>query len=186
MIYDFEESKGLIYCKGIFLCSNKASTTTHSLNTSWPSIYKTFWNKKNHRTYFKRFLVATKVEVCERIHHTCNMCGRAKAPRHHLYGLLQPLPIFKSPWPFISMDFIIDLPCSKSFDSILVLVDLFTKMMYFIQSLRLWQVSIFWNFSSIYKYHGLPLDIVSDHGSQFISAFCKRLFKLLGVQIKLS
>ncbi len=64
--------------------------------------------------------------------HTCNMCAQAKAPRHHPYGLLQPLPIFKSPWPFISMDFIIDLPCSKSFNHILVLVDLFTKMMYFI------------------------------------------------------
>ncbi len=34
MIYEFEESEGLIYCKGIFLCSNKANTTTCPLNTS--------------------------------------------------------------------------------------------------------------------------------------------------------
>ncbi len=97
--------------------------------------------------------------------HACNMCAQAKAPHHHPYGLLQPLPILKSPWPFISMDFIIDLPCSKSFNSILVLVDLFTKMTYFIPITKTLTSESILNFFSIYKYHDLPLGIVLDHGS---------------------
>jgi hypothetical protein len=50
---------------------------------------------------------------------TCDTCSRAKMPRHHPYGLLQPLPTPSKPWQSISMDFITDLPPSQGFDSIL-------------------------------------------------------------------
>jgi transposase InsO family protein len=39
---------------------------------------------------------------------------------------------------------------------------------------------------NIYKYHGLPDDIISDCGSQFTSKFWQSLFKILKVKIKLS
>lgn len=39
---------------------------------------------------------------------------------------------------------------------------------------------------NIYRYHGLPNDIVSDRGPQFISKFWKSFFQLLKVQINLS
>ena len=42
--------------------------------------------------------------------HTCDTCCRTKMPRHHPYGLLQPLPITTKPWQSISLDFITDLP----------------------------------------------------------------------------
>jgi hypothetical protein len=35
-------------------------------------------------------------------------------------------------------------------------------------------------------YHGLPKDIIFDHGLQFASKFWKWLFELLGVKMKLS
>jgi hypothetical protein len=54
---------------------------------------------------------------------TCDICSRSKVLCHCSYGLLRPLPIFKKPWSTISMDFIIDLPSSKAFDSIFVVVD---------------------------------------------------------------
>ena len=39
---------------------------------------------------------------------------------------------------------------------------------------------------NVYKYHGLPDDIISDRGTQFTSKFWQSLFKILQVKIKLS
>ena len=39
---------------------------------------------------------------------------------------------------------------------------------------------------NIYRYHGLPGDIVSDRGPQFVSKFWQSLFMILQVEIKLS
>jgi hypothetical protein len=63
---------------------------------------------------------------------TCDTCSRCKIPRHQPYELLQPLPIPETPWTSISMDFIVDLPKSKSFDSVFVVVDWLTKMAHFV------------------------------------------------------
>lgn len=119
---------------------------------------------------------------------TCDICSRSKIPRHRPYGLLHPLPIPEKPWSSISMDFIVDLPESKSFDSIFVVVDRLTKMAHFVpctksvtgeEAARLF-------LENIYKYHGLPDDIISDRGTQFTSKFWQSLFKILQVKIKLS
>ena len=39
---------------------------------------------------------------------------------------------------------------------------------------------------NIYGYHGLPDDIVSDQGPQFVFKFWQSLFKILQIEIKLS
>ena len=119
---------------------------------------------------------------------TCDICSRSKIPRHRPYGLLHPLPILEKPWSSISMDFIVDLPPSKGFDSIFVVVDRLTKMAHFVpcdktvtgeETARLF-------IDNIYKYHGFPDDIISDRGTQFTSRFWQALFKILKVKIKLS
>ncbi len=119
---------------------------------------------------------------------TCDTCSRSKIPRHRPYGLLQPLPIPETPWTSISMDFIVDLPPSKTFDSIFVVVDRLTKIAHFIpchktvtgeETARLF-------IDNVYRLHGLPNDIISDRGTQFTSKFWQSLFKILGVDIKLS
>ena len=119
---------------------------------------------------------------------TCDTCSRSKIPRHRPYGLLQPLPIPEKPWTSISMDFIVDLPLSKTFDSIFVVVDRLTKMAHFIpchktvtgeETAKLFV-------DNVYKIHGFPDDIISDRGTQFTSKFWQSLFKILGVEIKLS
>ena len=98
---------------------------------------------------------------------TCDICSRSKIPRHRPYGLLQPLEIPKKPWASISMDFIVDLPPSKGFDSIFVVVDRLTKMAYFMlynktvtgeETARLF-------IDNVYKYHGLSDDIIFDRGT---------------------
>jgi hypothetical protein len=119
---------------------------------------------------------------------TCDIYSRSKVPHHRPYGLLRPLSIPKKPWSSISMDFITNLSSSKTFDSVFVVVDRLTKMAHFMpcnktiigeETARLFM-------DNIYKYHGLPDEIISDRGSQFISKFWQSLFKILKIKIKLS
>ena len=118
---------------------------------------------------------------------SCNICFRSKIPRHRPYGLLQPLPIPKKPWLFISVDFIVDLSPLKSFDPIFVVVDWFTKMAHLILYNKIVTeeeiTRLFIN--NVYKYYGFLDNIISDRGTQFISKFWQSLFKILQVKIKL-
>ncbi|MBW0536609.1 hypothetical protein O181_076324 [Austropuccinia psidii MF-1] len=68
---------------------------------------------------------------------SCQQCSRNKNIHHKKFGLLKPLPIANVPWIFLSMDFITQLPLSNSFDSILVIVDRFSKMAVFIPTISL-------------------------------------------------
>ena len=85
------------------------------------------------------------------------------------------------------MDFIVDLPPFEGFDSIFIVVDRLKKMAHFVpcnktvtgeETARLF-------IDNVYKYHGLPDDIISDQGTQFTSKFWQSLFKILQVKIKL-
>ena len=102
-----------------------------------------------------------------------NICSRSKNPQHWPYGLLQPLLVPKRPWSSISMDFIVDLPPSNSFDYICVVVDRFPKMAHFVPCKKTITsedtAKLF--IDNIYRYHGLLDDIVSDRGPQFVSKF---------------
>jgi len=119
---------------------------------------------------------------------SCDTCVRSKVPRHRPFGLLQPLPIPSRPWGSIAMDFITDLPTVRAKNSILVVVDRLTKMAHFtpcsksITAEETAQLIL----DGIVQLHGLPEEIVSDIGPQFASKFWRRLFKLLGVDIRLS
>lgn len=125
---------------------------------------------------------------------SCETCARTKSNRHRPYGLLQPLPVAPGPWTSVTLDFITDLPPSvdpannTTFDSILVVVDRFTKMSHFVPCHKAINAettaTLF--LASIFKIHGTPLEIISDRGPQFDSAFWKSLFNSLNVKIKLS
>jgi transposase InsO family protein len=119
---------------------------------------------------------------------SCDTCARSKAPRHRPFGLLQPLPIPSRPWGSIAMDFITDLPTVRAKNSILVVVDRLTKMAHFTPCSKLItaEETAQLILDEIVQLHGLPEEIVSDRGPQFASKFWHRLFKLLGVDIRLS
>ncbi|MBW0575592.1 hypothetical protein O181_115307, partial [Austropuccinia psidii MF-1] len=59
---------------------------------------------------------------------SCQQCSRNKHIHHKKFGLLKPLTISNGPWICLSLDFMTQLPLSNSFDSILVIVDRFSKM----------------------------------------------------------
>ena len=101
---------------------------------------------------------------------------------------MQPLPIPEGPWKSISLDFITDLPSSKGFDAILTVVDRYTKMAHFLPCTKTISSQETANLilREIFRLHGLPDDIVSDRGPQFISMFWKYLLKNLGISLKLS
>jgi hypothetical protein len=62
----------------------------------------------------------------------CSFCQMTKAERIHSAGLLQPLLVPQGAWQDITMDFIEEFPWSDGFNSILVVVDRFSKYAHFI------------------------------------------------------
>jgi hypothetical protein len=73
-------------------------------------------------------------------------------------------PILRQPWSSVSMDFITDLPSSRNFDAIFVIIDQLTKMAHFVpckktitkeETTRLFVDNVF-------QYYGLRDDIISD------------------------
>lgn len=99
------------------------------------------------------------------------MCLQAKPDRSRYPGLLQPLPIPDGAWQVISMDFIEGLPKSGRFDTILVVVDKFSKYSHFIPlSHSFSAIDVAQAFMcNVYKLHGLPQVIISDRDKIFTS-----------------
>ncbi|MBW0498495.1 hypothetical protein O181_038210 [Austropuccinia psidii MF-1] len=118
----------------------------------------------------------------------CQKCSRKMNIHHMKFGLLKPLQIPSGPWTSSSMDLITQLPLSKNFYSALLVVDRFSKMAIFIPaygtiaSLELAKIFI----SHVFSKHGLPVSIVSDKGSLFLSLFWTNLCQQLKISRDLS
>ena len=124
---------------------------------------------------------------------TCKVCQKMKTPRHHPYGELQSLPIPKQPWESVSMDMIMGLPPSadtdsKAYDTILVIVNRFTKMaQYFLVWKTIGAVDMAQLFHDrIVCTFGTPVSIVTDRGSIFTSQFWSSLCFYMKAQRRLS
>ncbi|MBW0521529.1 hypothetical protein O181_061244 [Austropuccinia psidii MF-1] len=119
---------------------------------------------------------------------SCQQCSRNRKIHHKKFGILKTLPIPNGPWICLSMDFITQLPLSNSFDSILIIVDRFSKMVVFISpmssitSLDLVHLLI----KNIFSKNCLPSRIVSDRGSLFVSSFWTNLCQQLKISRDLS
>ncbi|KAL0159750.1 hypothetical protein M9458_043475, partial [Cirrhinus mrigala] len=118
----------------------------------------------------------------------CPICNTTKVPRQLPAGLLQPLPAPKRPWSHIAVDFITDLPSSHGHTTILTVVDRFSKGCRLIPLPKLPTVleTAEALCDTVFRFYGLPEDIVSDRGPQFTSRLWTSFFRLLGVNISLT
>ncbi len=108
---------------------------------------------------------------------TCDICQRVKMKCHLSYDELKSLSQLTDSWKEITMNFITDLSSSKwkkgVYDLILVIVDCYTKMMYYLSMKKTLTVvelaELF--FEKIALRYEISNDIVIDRNSLFISAF---------------
>jgi transposase InsO family protein len=124
----------------------------------------------------------------------CADCQRNKHSTHAPYGESQPMELPTGPWDDISMDFVTGLPLSKdpvtenAYDSILVIVDRFTKYALMIPfrrdytTVQLAQVIK----DRLFRHFGLPKSIISDRDKLFTSNYWATLMAEIGIQRKLS
>ena len=118
---------------------------------------------------------------------SCPECQQNKASRHQPYALSSPLKLPYAPWQSIAMDFITDLPLSEEYNHLWVIIDRFTKMAHYIPFREKTMADLAKTFArEIWKYHGLPADIVSDRDSWFMSETWKEFLGLLGIRPHMS
>ncbi|KAL0187826.1 hypothetical protein M9458_014925, partial [Cirrhinus mrigala] len=96
----------------------------------------------------------------------CSVCAITSTPRRLPEGKLVPLPLPHRPWSHLGVDFVTDLPASKGYTTILVLVDHFSKACKLIPTALEMAEALF---QHVFFNFGIPEDIVSDRGPQFIS-----------------
>jgi len=98
-----------------------------------------------------------------------------------------PNLISEKPWTYISADFITKLPIAQGYNSILVVVDKLTKMVYFISTTektsaeglaRLFK-------DNVWKLHRLSKSIISDRGPQFVAGLIRELNQMLEIEGKI-
>ena len=118
----------------------------------------------------------------------CPVCAQHKSPRQAPAGLLQPLPVPHRPWSHLSVDFVTGLPPSEGQTAILTVVDRFSKSAHFISLPGLPTAKVMAEvlLHQVFRLHGLPSDIVSDRGPQFVSQFWREFCRLLGASASLS
>jgi hypothetical protein len=118
----------------------------------------------------------------------CDICHHAKHSNQHPQGLLQPLPTPQGAWQDITIDFIEGLPMSEGVNTIMVVVDRFTKYSHFLPLRHPFTAPQFALLfvDSVVKLHGMPRSIVSDRDCIFTSHFWRLLFEKLGTKLKYS
>jgi len=114
----------------------------------------------------------------------CLVCQQVKAEHQRTAGLLQPLPILEWKWENITMDFVVGLPRSpRGNNAIWVIVDWLTipfRVGQFTKALAEKYMQ------EIVRLHGVPVSIVSDRDTRFVSRFWDSLQRSLSSKLKFS
>ena len=189
------DSRGLLRHKGRVYVPPDSALRQELLRTSHDDPHSShFGAAKTTHMLRRHYYWETMAEDVRSYVQTCPVCQRTKTPRHLPYGKLSSLPRPTEPWCEISMDFITDLPESPDGDpkvlrdSILVVVDRYTKMSIYIATNKtitaeeLAEVFL----QRVVRSFGLPKGIVSDRGSVFTSKFWSELCFHLKITRRLS
>ena len=100
----------------------------------------------------------------------CDTFQRGKSYLEKPAGKLMLNPIPTGPWIDILVDFITGLPEAQGYDAIFVVCDRFTNQVHIIPTTKetssLGLACLYRD--HVWKLHGLPTPIISDHGSQLL------------------
>ena len=135
-------------------------------NYQWPRI------KENIKSYIQRYF----------------KCQQNKVQYQKKARKLHPLAILQRPWQKISIDIIGPLPKSNRKDTILVIVDQFTKIIRLkttLTSVSSEEITKIYR-DKIQKLHRILKKILSNRRLQFASNFIKEFMKALGTTKQLS
>ncbi len=96
---------------------------------------------------------------------------------------LNPNIIPEGPWTHISVDMVMGLPNSNRHNTLLMIVDRFSKAIIPVTcnvelSAEGWARILC---DHVYACHGMPQVVISDRGPQFISKFMKELYQMLDI-----
>lgn len=118
----------------------------------------------------------------------CDICGSKAIWREKKRGLLKPLPVPERQWSEISIDFVTDLPSSKSGATFVMVVTdrLFKSCIFRAMKDITVDAVISALIECLIQHHGLPSAIVSDRGPQFVSLMWKRLCSLMKITRRVS
>uniref|UniRef100_A0A9J7Y6K0 Gypsy retrotransposon integrase-like protein 1 n=1 Tax=Cyprinus carpio carpio TaxID=630221 RepID=A0A9J7Y6K0_CYPCA len=136
----------------------------------------------------QRFWWPAMAEDVRRFVGACPVCAQNKSSNSPPAGLLMPLPIPSRPWSHIALDFVVGLPPSSGNTVVLTVVDRFSKAVHFVPLPKLpsaketARVVI----DHVFRIHGLPEDVVSDRGPQFVSHFWREFCRQIGASASLS
>ena len=115
----------------------------------------------------------------------CEACNWTKTFPAHPVGTLMPNWVPDQRWQVVSTDLIGEFPEYKGYNAILVMVDRLSKWIHAVPTTTdmdsLGITHLFWD--HIWRNHGLPEEVISNHRTVFISSFSDALGKLLGTKL---
>ncbi len=113
------------------------------------------------------------------------MCNQTKTFPTQKVGKLIPNKVPDQCWQVISIDMIRELLDSKGYNATLMVVDHLSKQIHTIPTVTsLDSARVTWLFlEHVWRHHGLPEEVISNHGPAFISNFFHDLATLLGVKL---
>jgi hypothetical protein len=118
----------------------------------------------------------------------CDLCNRTKVQCQQPISELHSSETPEAPWDTISIDFIVELPKSHGYNTIMCIINSLTKCAHSIPmhtTINAEGTALLF-FKEVWKHHGTPRVVVSDRGPQFVTTFMCELYKLFGIKLALS
>ena len=119
----------------------------------------------------------------------CPECQLNQTKRHPTYGELNPIATPPIPFHTVAMDFIVALPFHEGRNMLLTVTCKFTKKKLLVPGFDEWSAAEWANIfiiALISHDWGVPVAIISDRDSRFMSSFWQAVFQKLGVTLATS
>ena len=110
----------------------------------------------------------------------CYVFQRTKVDNIKKRGILQPIPLSAISWTNIALDFLVDLPISNGFVTILVIIDRFSKILHLVplkESLSAEDIAAVF-FKNIDRQYSLLSSIIFNHDPCFQAILWKALIEV--------